>query len=602
MRFGWIFNGTSALPSASAPRPCALIEAIESRVMMSATMVSGVIYDSPTAPAVEMSLQTTVTSEPTSALVVTPSKLGGNLNMESDRVHDHPFTDLVKGTRGFYSLSGRLANNGKMALAYQDANGWPTEAFAVSLADNSEYGVPIDTGVYHMSFTGPSSVTVAVRRSAPAGAATVPSTAPLPTLTKISYNATTGVHTYDITVPAGVLTLALEFRGTGGNVKNLKVLQPGYSLSSYPTFTNEYVNLLKNLSPNAVRFMDWTHTNDNVVANWSDRAKTTDATQAKVGVAGDLVSAKGIAWEYVIQLANTLNKDVWINVPAHATDDYVKQLAALFKSKLNSNLNIYVEYSNEVWNSIFEQTKYNIDQAKAEVAANPSSTLKYDGTTDSNKWAERRYARRLKQVTDLFKTVWTTTFNGTTVQANPINTRVRAVLSGQYSNQARLDNYLTYLNKYYGAPKNYLYGIGVAPYLNLGGSQNTPGLTKDQVLTALRNSVTGMKNGTGLTNAKTRANNWGLKLIAYEGGIDTFGDQSIASKRAAVLDPQITQIMQDYLHTWYSKGGNQINWYTLGARSFNSKNGTWSITEDVRNYNQPKEVAFRFVRDEGLGG
>jgi hypothetical protein len=136
----------------------------------------------------------------------------------------------------------------------------------------------------------------------------------------------------------------------------------------------------------------------------------------------------------------------------------------------------------------------------------------------------------------------------------------------------------------------------------MGGSQNTAGLTKDQVLNALRNSVTGLKNGTGLSNAKTRANNWGLKLIAYEGGIDTFGDQSIAAKRAAVLDPQITQIMEDYLHAWYAKGGSQLNWYTLGARSFNSKNGTWSITEDIRNYNQPKEVAYRFVRDEGLGG
>jgi hypothetical protein len=580
----------------------ALVEAMESRVLFTTTaMASGVIYDSP-APAFEACLQTTATTPPASAQLVAPSKLGGGLNMESDRVQDHPFTDLVRTTRGFYSLSGRLASNGKMALAYQDSNGWPTEAFAVSLADNSEYGVPIDKGVYHMSFTGPSSVTVAPRRNAPAGAATNPSNSPLPTLKKISYDATTHVHTYDITVPAGVLTLALDFRGTGGQVKNLKLLQPGYNLSSYPTFTNEYLNLLKNLSPDAVRFMDWTHANDNLTVNWSDRPKITDATQARVAVAGDLVAAKGIAWEYVIQLANSLNKDAWINIPAHATDDYVKQLAALFKSKLNSNLNLYVEYSNEVWNTQFEQTTYNLNQAKAEVAANPSSTLKYDGTTDPNKWAERRYARRVKQIGDLFKSVWTTTFNGTTVQPSPINGRVRVVLSGQYSNQARFDNYLTYLNKYYGAPKNYLYGIGIAPYINLGGLQNTPGLTKDQVLNALRSNVAGMNSGTALSNAKNRANNWGLRLMAYEGGIDTFGDQSIAAKRAAVLDPQIQQIMQDYLHTWYSKGGGQLNWETLGARSFNSKNGTWSITEDIRNYNQPKELAFRFVRDEGLGG
>src|SRR6476660_7393118 len=39
--------------------------------------------------------------------------LGANLNGESDRVEDHPFTDLVKTTRGFYNLAGRLASNGK---------------------------------------------------------------------------------------------------------------------------------------------------------------------------------------------------------------------------------------------------------------------------------------------------------------------------------------------------------------------------------------------------------------------------------------------------------------------------------------------------------
>src|SRR5688572_30073182 len=51
------------------------------------------------------------------------SALGGNLNMQTDRVQDHPFTDLVKLTRGFYNLAGRLHTNGKIAFANTDANG-----------------------------------------------------------------------------------------------------------------------------------------------------------------------------------------------------------------------------------------------------------------------------------------------------------------------------------------------------------------------------------------------------------------------------------------------------------------------------------------------
>jgi hypothetical protein len=532
-------------------------------------------------------------------LVANPARspLGGNLNMQSDRIQDHPFTDLVKTTRGFYNLAGRTASNGKMALANTGTNGWATEDFALSLADNAEYKVPIEAGVYRMSFNGPSGTTVTARRNAPAGAATVPTTAPLPTLKKISYNATTGLHTYDITVPSGVLTLALDFRRTGGQVRNLKVLQPGYSLSAYPTFSNAYVNLLKNLAPNVVRLMDFTQTNNNTVSSWDARTKPTDATQTKVRVAGDVVPAKGIAWEYAIQLANTLGTNVWVNVPAQASDDYVRKLATLLRTTLNSNLNIYLEYSNEVWNTVFSQTKYNTDQARAEVNANPKSILKYDGSTNPVTWADRRYARRLKQITDIFKGNW-----AAAGQANPLNTRVRAILAGQYANQSRFDNELNFLNKFYGAPRNYIYGIGVAPYINLGSKQNVDGLTTDQVLAALQGSVNGMRNGTALASAKTRADKWGLKLTAYEGGIDTFGAKSIAAKRSAMLDPRVKNIVTDYLGVWYSKGGQQFNWYTLGSRSFNSPNGTWSITENIRDYNQPKAVGFREVRDAGLGG
>src|SRR3712207_7602448 len=46
--------------------------------------------------------------------------LGGNLNVESDRVQDLPFTDLVKTTRGFYNLAGRTASGGNPAFANTD--------------------------------------------------------------------------------------------------------------------------------------------------------------------------------------------------------------------------------------------------------------------------------------------------------------------------------------------------------------------------------------------------------------------------------------------------------------------------------------------------
>jgi hypothetical protein len=169
------------------------------------------------------------------------------------------------------------------------------------------------------------------------------------------------------------------------------------------------------------------------------------------------------------------------------------------------------------------------------------------------------------------------------------------------ANLSRFNNMLAYVSSQYGAPSTFFYGIGVAPYINLGGQQNTAGLTTDQVLAALTASVNGYKNGSALSTAKSIATNYGLKLEAYEGGIDTFGDQSVAAKKAASLDPRVEGVIMDYLNTWFSKGGDQFNWFTLGARSFNSPFGTYSITDRITDLNEPKEIAYRAVRDSGLG-
>ena len=514
--------------------------------------------------------------------------LGGSLNEESDRITSHAFVDLVKSTLGFYNLAGRTTAGGVQDLATTDADGWPTEDFAVAVADNSEFTASVDPGVYPMSFTGPAGVTVSVRASAPAGAAVPPVGTPVPTLTPLSYDAATGTYTYDVNVPSGAQVIAFDFTNTGGQVKDLKVLQPGYALGTTQTFTNDYLNFLSNLGPNVLRFMDFTNTNNSQVADWSQRSLPTDATMGRVANAGDLHPAKGVAWEYVIELANTLHVNPWINVPAHATDDYVTQLAALLQSKLDPTLTVYVEYSNEVWNTGFEQATYNTAQATAEVQSNPNSNLKYDGKTDATTVADRRYARRSIEIGNILRAALGTS-------------RVRSILASQLANPSRFDNMLKYVTDVYGAPSNYFYAIGVAPYINLGSQQNTPGLTTDQVLADLSASVDGYQNGTSLTSAKTRATNAGLKLVAYEGGIDTFGDASITAKAAASLDPRIQPIMTRYLNVWYADGGDQFNWYTLGARSYNSPYGTYSISDNIHNLNEPKEIAYRSVRDAGLG-
>eukprot|EP00899_Mesostigma_viride_P001814 jgi/Mesvir1/11633/Mv00035-RA.3 len=138
----------------------------------------------------------------------------------------------------------------------------------------------------------------------------------------------------------------LEIRETdpGDPVRNIRLIMPGFEdvaerLPFHPLF-------LKSLDGYRVlRFSDWMQVNQALSPeqadkplDWSQRRKTTWHTQAD-----------GVALEYIILLCNTLGAAPWISVPHAATDDYVGQLASSLRLGLRPDLDVYVEYSNEVW-------------------------------------------------------------------------------------------------------------------------------------------------------------------------------------------------------------------------------------------------------------
>ena len=110
-------------------------------------------------------------------------------------------------------------------------------------------------------------------------------------------------------------------------------------------------------------------------------------------------------------------------------------------------------------------------------------------------------------------------------------------------------------------------------------------------------SVDSYVTGTSLSSSFTKANAFGLKLVAYEGGSDTFGALSIAAKKAASLDPAMQGIIVRYVNNWYAKGGELFNWFTIAGRSYNSPYGTWAITESTSVLDSPKIKGFIQVRD-----
>lgn len=138
---------------------------------------------------------------------------------------------------------------------------------------------------------------------------------------------------------------------------------------------------IKDFPGSVLRTMDLTTTNANPQRDWADRRLPTDARQVGVlnprspapgaknwdggPVPGDRQT--GVAYEHLISLANQTRQDLWLNIPHLASDEFIDQLALLLKhgsdgqtpyaSKvanptfppLDSQLRVWIEFSNEIW-------------------------------------------------------------------------------------------------------------------------------------------------------------------------------------------------------------------------------------------------------------
>ncbi|HEX8912987.1 MAG TPA: hypothetical protein VF796_11555 [Humisphaera sp.] len=552
----------------SAPRPS--VESLEARSLFSTASVPW-LAEPVVAAAAPVTVRT-ATPAPAAATSTATRLLGGVPQFQNETTQDHALVDLVKTSSGFKNLSGGKATTG--------ASGWPTQDFVVPLWTSSR----VPAGRYNMSFNGPKDV-LAVATYVP------PSGKPGIKVARVSYNATTGLHTFTVDVPANVYNLTLRFTRTGGQVRNLKVFQPGYALSSTQAFTTRYVTFLKSFKPDTLRTLDLMRVNDNTTSTWAQRPQTTDATYARAG----------IPWPLMVQLCNAVGANLWACVPARATDDYVNNLATLLRTTLRPDLKIYVEYGNEMWAQRFGQGSWNKAQAEAEVAAG-GSNLNYDGDADPYDWGDRRTARRLKQISDILEQNWLAAG-----QPSPINDRVRCVLGGQAARPWRVDQMLKFIDDQYNDPKDDFWSVGIATYWQLGqyqdvqlpdGTWDAPNkaLTVDQVIEGMTASIKDYEDRQVFAEHVAHAAAYGLKLDCYEIGVDTHGPFNLAAKRAASLDPRMGGLMTRFLNDFYDQGGSLANWYTLGGRAYDTPSGTWAITSDINSLNQPKEQAYRTYR------
>ena len=379
--------------------------------------------------------------------------LGGNLDALRDWSRSLPYVNLIRQARGWGSADTPWIAN----ASFDRITGWPISDFGVQVAS-----VAVDLGgTYLLTAKGNADISYVEGSKQ--------------SIVNKTYDATTNTLTAFIVARQGASVMTLRFvNTTGPGLQDVSLLQPGYNLSTQSNLTDLMLAHLSRF--NILRFMEWTDTNENFEVNWNDTTPVNWPFYRP---------PTHNPWQTIPYIANQLNKsaDIWVNIPHLASDDYVINLARFMLREINSTTSIYIEYSNEVWNYEFPQEKYNADAANDSVRNHGDPFhFAYDNSTDVRIWALQRIAYQTKRLSDLFKTVFG--------EDNVCQwKRIRPISCGQADTPSYAMEYLEYLSNVYGSPRNFLYGIAVAPYFSLGPHKAWSNLTTDQVLDGMNISI-----------------------------------------------------------------------------------------------------------------
>ena len=391
----------------------------------------------------------------------------------------------------------------------------------------------------------------------------------------------------------------LEFRDTfrngesvkGDGVNNIHLMRPGYAVGGSSVFTTEFIAAMQRFK--LVRGMDFTSTNSNPQRIWSERT-----TPAFFGYTGE----NGQSWELMVALANAANRDIWLNVPARADDDYIRKMAQLVKfgsdgnmpyasaqsrpiyAPLKPGLKVYVEYGNEVWNSSygFRCFEWALQLAVANMG-DTTHPIAFDGALADQYVALRRWiAYRSSSISLAFRDVFGDAAMMTTV---------RPIFASQVGNgNAYLSNGLAWAQAFYSnvrstaprnavarAPSDIWYGGGGAAYYDSTiDPQDATATTMDSYFANLP-SLSFAANSV-IDSIWTHA--YGLRYVAYEGGPGPGGSASGSSAGSAISpafnnDVRMKYSMVAAQDVWDQAGGDELVYYVY------SGSAPWSFSNEL---------------------
>ena len=494
--------------------------------------------------------------------------VGVNMAGEYSYTKNQTFVDMLHQANEFKTFADPFG----AALATVGADGWPVGSFAVVMMDGS--AVASNGGTYTIAFEGTATISNAGTHGT------------------ISNVRTSGTYTLaDLVWPADGTVMALKFAVTI-DVKNLRVIRPGYDWAAPPIFTTGF---LSHHAPfKLIRYMDFNHVNTpNGVspAALTGANRPTPSTRRVFG-GGNPAIQSGPPMEFSIAFSELTNSDMWINIPYHADSTYWTAIATLLRDTTTKGQKIYVELSNEIWNFAFRQYFLCESERNAVVSGGGVSKIKDDGTTNPTVLQARLVAEKTMKLAQAFEAVF---------GPGAMMTRIRPVFAYQIGGgQAQIENALNFIKANYGPPSQYFWTISGAPYYNLGNRKNEVFATADIALDVLQAGLDvapGIDGSGGVYPAyeyerfMATAARFGLKApLAYEIGFDTAAAAHPTATRPVLSEanasPRITAMVNQAIADWQKAGGGAVAWFTSGStNSWGSEYGSWALTEGgITNY------------------
>ncbi|GAA6207058.1 hypothetical protein NBRC116601_03510 [Cognatishimia sp. WU-CL00825] len=368
--------------------------------------------------------------------------------------------------------------------------------------------------------------------------------------------------------------------GTGDYIRNIAVVREDQVtlFEAGVVFNPDWIARINDVR--IVRFMDWMFTNGSPIQSWDARPQVDDYSYAW----------RGAPLEHMLALANQIGADPWFNMPHLADDAYVRAFAEQVKEGLRPGLVAHAEYSNEMWNFLFPQTHWAVQQAKERwgSAVDDGAWIQFAGMRAAEVLAiwhsvfGEEADARLKRVVATH-TDWPGLEHGLLQaplaveegMAPPVTQFDAYAVTGYFGHEMGTDDVAPRILKWIKKGQNNGRGYELAV-------QNSIALLR-------RGSLRELLSEAWPHQAEV-AQKYDLELLMYEGGTHVVGveDWPADEELTAFFNhlnytPEMAELYQELLSAWTALGGTTFNAFVDVAKP--SQWGSWGALRHLQDKN-----------------